>query len=81
MADHPTASDLFLRAIERIARAAQEPRRQAIGEPSIQAIEAVRQKQEDVVEDVLLGDFLVAVMEVTSFLLRCGAAHQPKGWR
>jgi hypothetical protein len=41
----PTASQMFLGAIEQIVRAFREPQEQDAHEPSIQAIEALRQKQ------------------------------------
>jgi hypothetical protein len=47
VAKQRTTSDLFLGAIEQIARAFSEPRKQNTCEPSIQAIQAIRQKQEE----------------------------------
>jgi hypothetical protein len=38
---------LFLGAIEQIARAFSEPQKQDTCEPSVQAIQAIRQKQEE----------------------------------
>ncbi len=45
MADRPTASETFLRAIEQVAQAFNKARKQGVDESSIQAIKAVREKQ------------------------------------
>jgi len=45
MADRPAASETFLRAIEEIARAFNNARKQGVDESSVQAIEAVRESQ------------------------------------
>jgi hypothetical protein len=47
MSKQRTPSDLFAGAIEQIARAFKEPRKQGTCEPSMQAIQAIRQKQEE----------------------------------
>jgi len=47
MAGHRTASELFLEAIEQVARAIRDPKKKDDLEPSIQAIEAIRRKQEE----------------------------------
>jgi hypothetical protein len=47
MADHPTASESFIRAIDQMARAFRKGRKQSTDESAIQAIEAVRKKQEE----------------------------------
>jgi hypothetical protein len=46
-ADRPSASESFLRAIDQIARALRDVRKQGIDDSSIQAIEAIRKKQEE----------------------------------
>lgn len=45
--DHPTPSELFFRAMQQVARASRQFRKKGVGESSIQAIEAIRQKQEE----------------------------------
>jgi hypothetical protein len=47
MTDHPTSSEVFSTAVERMASAFREFRKRGIAESSIQAIEAVRKKQEE----------------------------------
>jgi hypothetical protein len=45
--DPPIASDSFLKAVERAARTFRDFQEKGIDESSIQAIEAVKQKQEE----------------------------------
>jgi hypothetical protein len=45
MTTEPTSSQLFLKAMEQIARAFREPQTRDAHEPSLQAIQALKQKQ------------------------------------
>jgi tRNA A58 N-methylase Trm61 len=47
MAERSTASESFLRAINQMARLFHNARKQSTDESSIQAIEAIRKKQEE----------------------------------
>ena len=47
MVDHTTSSDRFLSAIEQMAKVFKRFQKQSADEPSIQAVEAVRKRQEE----------------------------------